>query len=108
MRLGCRVLDRNFRTQLGELDIVAVTPRALVFCVVKTRIRGGTGGPALPLDAVGRAKRRRIRLMAREWLRRRRGGADRPWRNELRFDAIGVELAADGRLLALEHVENAF
>ncbi len=106
--MGCRVLERNFRTTLGELDLIAVSPDALVFCEVKTRISGGTTGPATGLDAIGQSKRRRVRRMAMEWLRLRRAGPDRPWRETLRFDAIGVELGPDGRLLALDHVENAF
>ena len=44
--------------------------------------------------------------MARQWLARY--GSDAPWRPELRFDAVAVELDADGRLLRLDHMEGAF
>jgi putative endonuclease len=105
---GLRVLDANFRTRHGELDIVAVDARCLVFCEVKTRIdrAGGGGGELGPLAAIGVRKRRKVRLMAREWLAQR--GAEVPWRPELRFDAIGVELDASGRLVWLDHLEGAF
>jgi putative endonuclease len=104
---GLQVLDANFRTRHGELDIVAVDPRCLVFCEVKTRIGTGDGDGELgPFAAIGPHKRRKVRLIAREWLAQR--GLDAPWRPELRFDAIGVELDAHGRLTKLDHLEGAF
>ncbi|MGI8945669.1 MAG: YraN family protein [Thermoleophilaceae bacterium] len=105
-RAGYEILARNFRCRRGELDIVAAERRALVFCEVKTRVAGGRSGPAGPLDAIGTAKRRRLRLLAVEWLRSSAG--DRPHPPALRFDAIGVTVNRAGGLLALEHVENAF
>ena len=104
---GYEVLERNFRTRFGELDIVAASQRHLVICEVKTRVGAPRPDWPGPLAGVGPRKRHRLRLMAREWLaaRRDRGGL-RP--REIRFDAIGVCLAADGRLLSLEHVEDAF
>src|SRR5919199_5150265 len=66
--LGYAILDRNFRTRYGELDLVAASPDCLVFCEVKTRVAGGRAGPATALDAVGPAKRRQVRAIAREWL----------------------------------------
>ena len=106
-RAGYEVLERNFRTRYGELDLVAADARALVFCEVKTRVAGG-GGPVGALDAIGPAKRRRVRLMAAQWLAARSEDGGRPPRARLRFDAIGVTLDRGGRLLSLEHVEDAF
>jgi putative endonuclease len=107
-RRGYRVVERNFRTRYGEIDLIAVDPRAIVFCEVKTRVSYGRAGPAGPLDAIGMGKRKRVRMMATQWLAPREDGHGRPRRAELRFDAIGVTLARDGRLLALDHVEGAF
>jgi putative endonuclease len=106
---GLVILDANFRTRHGELDIVAIDDRCLVFCEVKTRVvRSGraTSGELGPFAAIGPGKRRRLRLLAREWLAQR--GADAPWRPELRFDAVGVELDGRGRLRRLDHLEGAF
>jgi putative endonuclease len=105
---GLVVLDANFRTRHGELDIVAADARCLVFCEVKTRVAAaGDRDPALgPLVAIGPRKQRRLRLLAREWLAER--GADAPWRPELRFDAVAVELDPTGRLVGLDHLEGAF
>jgi putative endonuclease len=106
---GFEVVERNFRTRYGELDIVARDARFLVFCEVKTRIssRGAGVQEVLgPFAAIGPRKQRQVRAMAREWLA---GGAlvgARP--PELRFDAIGISFDAGGRLVSLEHLEAAF
>jgi putative endonuclease len=117
---GYAIVDRNFRTRLGELDLVVADDRCLVFCEVKTRVARDTShagdatqvgsgrptGPFGPLASIGTRKRRRLRLMAREWLAADRGDGRR--RPELRFDAIGITVDTAGRLLTLEHLENAF
>jgi putative endonuclease len=105
-RAGYEILERNFRCRLGEVDLVAASGDALVFCEVKTRVAGGRNGPAMPLDAIGPGKRRRLRTLATAWLDLRRD--ERPFRAALRFDAIGVTLNHAGGLLALEHLEDAF
>lgn len=106
-RAGYRILERNYRTRHGELDIVAAGRGCLVFCEVKTRSAGSRGGPAGPLEGIGPRKRRQLRLMARQWLweRGRTGG---PATRALRFDAIGVTLGAAGEPATVEHVEGAF
>lgn len=102
---GYRIVARNARTRTGELDLVVADDRALVFCEVKTRVAHGTNGPSNPLDAIGALKQRRLRALAQEWLC---ATGDRPYRDILRFDAIGITLTPSGRLLALEHLEGAF
>lgn len=104
---GYSIVARNFRTRYGELDLVAVDDRALVFCEVKTRIAGTRRGPDGPLDAIGSRKRDRLRRMATQWLAET-SNSPRPRPPDIRFDAIGVMLSPAGRLLALEHLENAF
>lgn len=107
VRLGYEVLDRNFRTRFGELDLVVARGDEVVFCEVRSRVgRAGAGAVALALESIGPQKRRKLRLIAREWLSGHGGGPGRA--GDLRFDAIGVALDARGRLLALDHVENAF
>lgn len=104
---GFELLDANFRTRHGELDVVVADDRCLVFCEVKSRIVAGRScTPLGPFAGIDARKRRQVRLMAREWLALR--GGEVPWRAELRFDAIGVELDARGRLISLEHLEGAF
>jgi putative endonuclease len=105
---GFEVVERNFRTRYGELDVVARDARFLVFCEVKTRIvRQAAEADVLgPFAAIGSRKQQQVRAMAREWLTQGRLEGPRP--QELRFDAIGVSFDAHGRLLALEHLEAAF
>lgn len=102
------MLDTNFRTRHGELDIVAADRCSLVFCEVKTRIvpESRPPGELGPFAAIGPRKQRRLRMLAREWLADR--GAAAPRRSELRFDALGVELDSHGRLLRIDHLEGAF
>jgi putative endonuclease len=104
---GYELLDANFRTRFGELDIVARDGGCLVFCEVKTRVCRGAPGPFGPLVGVDARKRRQVRRLARQWLAERRETIGRRV-PDLRFDAIGVLVAADGRLLSLEHLEAAF
>lgn len=105
---GYEILDRNWRTRRGELDLIAADAGAIVFCEVKTRVAGGSSGPALALDAVGPAKRRRLRRLAMAWLRERREQVGAPRREQLRFDAIGITISPAGRVLSLDHVVDAF
>lgn len=102
-RQGYEIVERNYRTRWGELDIVACNGVALVFCEVKTRRAPHRRGQ--PLEAVHGPKRVQLRKMAGQWLIERR---QRPYADELRFDAIGVTFDQRGELLGLEHVERAF
>jgi putative endonuclease len=107
---GYRVLERNYRTREGEIDLIAISGATLVFCEVKTlvtRLRS-TNGPGYPLEAVGRTKRARIRRLARAWLTDRSLAGRPPGGRNARFDAIGVLLSPSGELLRLDHVEAAF
>ena len=105
---GYRVIERNFRTARGELDLIAADSSSIVFCEVKTRVARGRAGPARGIDAIGHVKRRRLRALAGQWLHARPAGSGRPARARLRFDAIGVTLSPTGALIALEHVPDAF
>jgi putative endonuclease len=104
---GLTVLDTNFRTRHGELDIVAASERCFVFCEVKTRVARATRPAELgPFAAIGPRKQRKLRLLAREWLAQHAAAAG--GRAELSFDAIAVELDLHGRLVRLDHLEGAF
>ena len=106
---GLEVVERNFRTRYGELDIIARDERFLVFCEVKTRITrdsAGVRGALGPFASIGARKQRQVRAMAREWLAAGRLEGRRP--SELRFDALGISFDATGKLLALDHLEAAF
>ena len=102
--LGYDILDRNYRTKYGELDIVAIDRDTLVFCEVRTRV--GANAIAYAFESIGPNKRLQLRKMAREWFRLATG--DHPPTKATRFDAIAVAVTSDGRVLSLEHVRDAF
>lgn len=76
---GFRILDRNWRCNGGELDIVAVDRRVLVACEVKSRSGTRYGSP---LEAVGKAKQKRLRGLAVAWINA----------HGVRFDAIRIDV----------------
>ena len=79
---GYTVVDRNWRTRRGELDLVLETNRVLVFCEVKTRTSDAFGAG---VEAVTREKQARIRRLAAQWLDEH----DREHR-ALRFDVVSI------------------
>jgi putative endonuclease len=101
--LGYDVLERNFRTRYGELDIVALDRDALVFCEVRTRVGGDSIDDAF--ESIGPAKRLQLRKMANEWLRLSSASLQF---GAIRFDAVAVAMTAAGRILAMEHARDAF
>ena len=102
--LGYEIVERNFRTRYGELDIVAVDNETLVFCEVRSRV--GRDALEWALQSIAHTKRARVRKMAAEWFRL---NTTRPrYTKGTRFDAVAVAITADGRALAIEHVRDAF
>lgn len=79
---GMTVLARNWRCDLGELDIIATDGPCLVICEVKTRRDDRYGAP---VEAVSPRKVRRLRRLVLRWLDEQ--GVYAP---SLRFDVVGV------------------
>jgi putative endonuclease len=102
---GWEIIERNARTRHGELDIVALDERALVFVEVKAGRAGSTFGPARPVLSVDFRKQRRIRRLATALMAERRA---LPRYEDIRFDAIGVTFDHAGRVVDYEHIEAAF
>jgi putative endonuclease len=103
-RAGWRIVDRNFRTRSGELDLIALDGATLVFVEVKAGRVGSAAGPERPAHAVGRRKQLRIRRMAREWLAQGRSPSGVAG---YRFDVVGVSFGGDG-LADVDHIRGAF
>jgi putative endonuclease len=95
--LGYRIVDRDVRTPLGQLDLVAIDGRTLVFVEVKTRAGHGFG---LPQEAVDARKIRKLRQLALYYLKMR------PHRGPIRFDVVGITMH-DGSLQRVDLVKNA-
>lgn len=75
-RLGFRVVARNVRTRIGEIDLVCRDAQGYAFVEVKTRRAGSFVAAAEAIDA---RKARRLAVLAESWLAQR-GERDVPWR----------------------------
>lgn len=97
-RHGYRIVARNWRCRIGELDLVAERRGVLVFCEVKSR-RGGALG--VGYEAVTRRKQAKLRSLAEAFLK---GTGSRP--QAIRFDVASV--AVRGERATVELFEDAF
>ncbi|MEB3101183.1 YraN family protein [Ferviditalea candida] len=98
---GYTIRQTNWRCKSGEIDIVAEKNGIVIFVEVRTRSTKGLYGT--PLESVRARKQHQVRQTARIYLHQE-GELER----RIRFDVIAVQLSADGRLLELRHIENAF
>ena len=96
---GWNIVERNWRSGRGEIDLIAwAHEKLLVFVEVKTRASEGFGGPEGSIDA----KKQDLLLRA--------AGAymesiDYGW--EIRFDVVAIILR-QGKVLEIRHIEDAF
>ncbi len=97
-RRGYRLVERNYRTRRGEIDLIVRTEDTLVFVEVKLRRGTGFGDP---LEAVTPRKQATLRSLAVEYLSERN-----PHFDTLRFDVVGILAGREG--LRVRHVEDAF
>ncbi|MEE1170054.1 MAG: YraN family protein [Anaerovoracaceae bacterium] len=91
VRNGYRIIERNFRCRLGEIDIIAQRGDIVAFVEVKTRLGNMFGRPA---EAVGREKQKHIRRVAQIFM-----SIKKLHPLKIRFDVLEV---------TLNHIENAF
>src|ERR1700761_9518475 len=82
--LGYGMLARNARTRYGELDIVAMDRRALVFVEVKAVRAGGSVGPERPVLWVTPRKQAQVRRLATAWIAEQREAGSAPRYAEIR------------------------
>ena len=94
--LGYEIMERNYRTELGEIDIIAAGEGYLIFVEVKTRLNENHGYGA---DAVNYRKRKKINEVASQYIKKYR-----LFNSAVRFDIVEV-YTEDKRV---EHIKNAF
>jgi putative endonuclease len=104
IQAGWRIVGRNVRLPSGELDLVALDGRTLVFVEVKAGRAGARMGPELPAHAVGPRKQLKLRRLAREWIAEDRAPSGVAG---YRFDVVGVRFGPDG-LADVDHIRQAF
>ena len=95
---GYKILERNYVTPLGEIDLIARQGKIVVVVEVKTR-RGTRFGA--PQEAVNPCKQGRLRRLADYYLK-----AKHLTGNPVRFDVVAVTLAGDEP--QVEIIQNAF
>ena len=95
---GYRILERNFRFERGEIDIIAEQNSALVFVEVKARRSRAFGEPE---DAVTISKRNQLQKVAEGYLYK--NNIDE---KECRFDVIAIQY--ENGKATIRHYENAF
>ena len=94
-RQGYKILERNYVTPLGEIDLIARQGSELVFIEVKTRKSLRFGAPQ---DAVSAPKQARLRRLADYYLKRKRLGEAR-----VRFDVVGITMGDEEPLIEIIH-----
>lgn len=97
---GYRIIARRERVLRGDLDLIALDDRTVVFVEVRTRSDTQHGHPAETID--GR-KQRRIATLANAYIRRRRLEDCR-----VRIDVVTVTLTGDDGKPEIEHYQDAF
>jgi putative endonuclease len=95
-----KILHRGYRILGGELDIVAVDGRTVVFVEVKTRASHEAGHPA---EAVDPHKQRQLTQLAMAYLRRYR-----LIDISARFDVVAITWPVAQKHPTIEHFKNAF
>lgn len=96
---GYKILIKNYRCKLGEIDIIARDGPDLVFIEVKTRSGLSYGSPAA---AVNRRKQRQISRAAQCYL-----AEQQLFDSPARFDVISL-LSGDSNHQRIDHISNAF
>jgi putative endonuclease len=96
---GMRLVARNYRCKVGELDVVGLHSGTLVFVEVRLRGRGSLAGAA---ESVTLAKQRRLTLAATHFLTTH----PRWQRHPCRFDVMAGREATDG--FGWEWLQHAF
>jgi putative endonuclease len=99
-KLGYRILARGHRQRLGELDLVALDGRTLVFVEVKTWRTGDRGDPSLAVDA---RKQDKLTRAALTFMHRRRL-LEQP----ARFDVVSIVWEGAEGKPTIRHFINAF
>ena len=99
-RHGYRIIGRNVVSGVGEIDVVARDGDVLCFIEVKTRTSDDFGGP---LQAVGRAKRRKLVQLARTYI-----AQNRIPEAPCRFDVVGVTMGEGRETPEIELIRGAF
>jgi putative endonuclease len=101
-RQGYTILARNWRCQLGEIDLIAQAQGDLVFVEVRTR-RSRTHGS--PEESITKTKQQRLIALAYAYLEAHQldNDATLAWR----IDVVAIDIDHTGRIIRLNHIPYA-
>jgi len=97
---GYKIKERNYRTFLGEIDIVCEYKKNIVFVEVKTRRSDKFGYPE---EAINFIKQRKIIKNALCYLSKYH-----LWGENCCFDVVLVRISKDKDIKSIKHIRNAF
>ncbi|MCR6544669.1 YraN family protein [Dehalobacterium formicoaceticum] len=97
---GYRIVSRNFRCRLGEIDIIGELDGRLIFIEVKTRTSLAFG---LPQETVHYRKQEKIKKVAQFYL-----AATGQFQRDIGFCVVAVQLDQEGKVKKIEVIEDAF
>lgn len=95
---GYKIIARNYKNYIGEIDIIARDGDTIVFIEVKTRTDISFG---YPFEAVNKRKRQKLKNLALLYLKRQ--GKESP----VRFDVLSIFCMDNGKK-DIEHIKDAF
>ncbi|MFP3974660.1 MAG: YraN family protein [Dehalococcoidia bacterium] len=99
-RHGYKVLQTNYRTRAGEIDIVAQKGEYLVFVEVRTKRDTDFGTPE---ESIRQSKKEKLAALAELYIQSHESYSSMPWR----IDVVAVEVRQDGKVSRVELIENA-
>jgi putative endonuclease len=95
---GYKIISKNYKTSIGEIDIIAQDGETVVFIEVKTRANDSFG---YPFEAVHSRKRQKLRNVALLYLKKQ--GKEIP----VRFDVLSI-IYTENSIMEIEHIQDAF
>ncbi len=98
---GYELVERNWRSSLGEIDLIMRDGPTAVFVEVRTRRGEGLGSPE---ESVTQMKQARLVALAEQWLAEHYPDQEPP---EWWIDVVGVHLSASGKLTEINHIPSA-
>ncbi|MBS3741028.1 MAG: YraN family protein [Candidatus Cloacimonetes bacterium] len=96
---GYKILERNYHSVYGEIDIICQKDAQLIFVEVKTRRSNKYGSP---LEAITESKKQKIIKASYEYI------ADRDLELPMRYDVITIKYIPSDDNYAFKHMKNVF
>ncbi len=96
---GYRILHTNYRTYIGEIDIIATSANELVFVEVRSKTGNCFGRPE---ESINQAKKKKLIALSRIYCQQH---TDLP--ENYRIDIVAIMMDANGKATRIEHIINA-